>query len=74
MRIMEGFAIGTEFIGSVFAYLGTVALLAIVASTVLFGYMREEERHGNRLFWAEWPIPGTDETGKVEEESYRLAA
>jgi hypothetical protein len=49
-----------------------VALLAIVVSAVLFGYMSEEESRGNRLFWAEWPIP---ETGETEaEEEIRLAA
>ena len=69
---MEGIAPTTEFIGSVFAYLGGVALLAFVVSAVLFGYMAEEERKGNRLFWAEWPI---SEAGEAEaEEELRLAA
>lgn len=68
---MEGIALATEFIGSV-AYLGGVALLAFVASGVLFGYTAEEERKGNRLFWAEWPLPGEGETA-VEEE-FRMAA
>ena len=69
---MEIYALGTEFIGSIFAYLAEVALLAIVVSAVLFGYMSEEESRGNRLFWAEWPIP---ETGETEaEEEIRLAA
>ena len=49
---MEGIALTTEFIGSIFAYLGSVALLAFVVSVVLFGYMAEEESKGNRLFWA----------------------
>ncbi len=69
---MEGIALGTEFIGSVFAYLGGIALLAFVAGAVLFGYMAEEERKGNRLYWAEWPIPETGET--ATEEEFRLAA
>ena len=68
---MEGIALATEFIGSV-AYLGGVALLAFVASGVLFGYMAEEEHKGNRLFWAEWPLPESGETA-VEEE-FRMAA
>lgn len=69
---MEIFALGTDFIGSSFAYLAEVALLAFVASAVLFGYMSEEESKGNRLYWAEWPIP---ETGETEaEEEIRLAA
>jgi len=69
---MEGIALATEFIGSVFAYMGGVALLAFVASGILFGYMAEEERKGNRLFWAEWPLPESGET--VVEEEYLMAA
>ena len=68
---MEGIALATEFIGSV-AYLGGVALLAFVASGVLFGYMAEEEHKGNRLFWAEWPLPEAGETAAAEE--FRMAA
>jgi len=69
---MEGIALTTEFIGSVFAYLGGIVLLAFVVSVVLFGYMAEEESKGNRLFWAEWPLP---EAGETEvEEKIRLAA
>ena len=69
---MEGIALTTEFIGSVFAYMGGVALLACVVSVILFGYMAEEESKGNRLFWAEWPLPETGEA--EEEEAIRLAA
>jgi hypothetical protein len=69
---MEGIALGIEFIGSIFAYLGGVALLAFVVSGILFGYMSEEESRGNRLYWAEWPLP---EAGETEaEEEIRLAA
>ena len=68
---MEGIALATEFIGSV-AYLGGVALLAFVASGVLFGHMAEEEKSGKRLYWAEWPLPEEGETA-VEEE-FRMAA
>ncbi len=69
---MEGIALTTEFIGSIFAYLGGVVLLAFVVSVVLFGYMAEEESKGNRLFWAEWPLPEAGETAAGEE--IRLAA
>lgn len=69
---MEIFELGSEFIGSTFAYLAEVALLSFVVSAVLFGYMSEEERRGNRLYWAEWPLP---EAGEPEaEEEIRLAA
>lgn len=69
---MEGIALATELIGTV-AYLGGVALLAFVASTILFGYMAEEEKSGKRLYWAEWPIPEAEES-VVEEEEFRMAA
>jgi len=69
---MEGIALGTEFIGSIFAYLGGVALLAFVVSVILFGYMADEEASGKRIFWAEWPLPEAGETGA--EEEIRLAA
>ena len=69
---MEGIALATEFIGSVIAYLGGVALLAFVVSVILSGYMAEEESRGNRLFWAEGPLPETGEA--EEEEAIRLAA
>jgi hypothetical protein len=68
---MEGIALATELIGTV-AYLGGVALLAFVASGVLFGYMAEEEKSGKRLYWAEWPIPEAEES--VVEEEFRMAA
>ena len=70
---MEGIVLATEFIDSVFAYLGGVALLAFVVSGILFGYMAEEESRGNRLFWAEWPIPGTEATAP-NAVKLRLAA
>ncbi len=69
---MEGIALGTELIGSFFAYLGGVALLAFVMSVILFGYMAEEESRGNRLFWAEWPRPEAGET-EAEEEIRKAA-
>ncbi|HZL97473.1 MAG TPA: hypothetical protein VFB91_02045 [Terriglobales bacterium] len=70
---MEGIALTTEFIGSIFAYLGGVALLAFVVSGILFGYMAEEESKGNRLFWAEWPLPEAGEAA-VESVKYLRAA
>jgi hypothetical protein len=48
------------FIGSVIAYLGSVACSRSWWRG-LFGYTAEEESKGNRLFWAEWPLPGTGE-------------
>ncbi|NJD63188.1 MAG: hypothetical protein FIA93_10790 [Deltaproteobacteria bacterium] len=68
---MEIYALGSEFIGSAFAYIAEVALFAFATSAVLFGYMSEEEKRGNRLFWAEWPLPEESET---TAEEIRLAA
>jgi hypothetical protein len=71
---MEGIALATEFIGSV-AYLGGVALLAFVVSTILFGYTAEEESTGKRLYWAEWPLPETGEPASpAGVREYRKAA
>ena len=50
-----------------------MSLLAVAVGGVLFGYMAEEEKAGRRLYWAEWPIPGTEETS-FEEKGFRLAA
>ncbi len=60
---MEGALYGiVDFVVTTGSFLAGVALLGLVVAGILFGYMREEERNGARLFWAEWPIPGTDET------------
>jgi len=69
---MEGIALATGFIGSVFAYLGGVALLAFVVSGILFGYMAEEESKGYRLFWAEWPLPSPESGGGGSDPPGRL--
>jgi len=64
---MEGILFDIETIGSPIAVLSGLALLAVAVSVVLFGYMSEEESKGNRLYWAEWPIPETGETAAEEE-------
>lgn len=71
---MEGIALATEFIGSIFVYLGGAALLAFVVSGILFGYMAEEEKSGRRLYWAEWPLPETGEPASPEVELEFLKA
>jgi len=70
---MEGIALATEFIGSVFAYLGGIALLAFVVSVILFGYMADEEAGGKRIFWAESPFTDISES-PVESVKYLRAA
>jgi hypothetical protein len=69
---MEGIALGTEFLRSVFAYLGGVALLAFVVSVILFGYMSEEASR-KRIFWAESPFIDLGEA-PVESVKYLRAA
>ena len=72
---MEGIALTTEFIGSVIAYLGGVALLAFVAGVVLLGYMADEEASGKRIFWAESPFTDVSEVETpVENVRYLRAA
>ncbi len=70
---MEGIVLEVEALASPWGFIAGLSLLAIVAVTVLFGYMAEEEKAGRRLFWAEWPIP---ESGPppIFEEELRLAA
>jgi hypothetical protein len=70
---MEGIALTTEFIGSVFSYLGGIALLAFVVSGILFGYMADEEASGKRIFWAESPFTDVSEA-PVESVRYLRAA
>jgi len=73
---MEGILIEMESLVPVGVYFAGLILLALVASAILFGYTAEEEKRGERLYWAEWPIPGTE--GKTEmsfsEREYLKAA
>lgn len=70
---MEGIILSLEALTSPLSFIGGVSLLAVVVGVVLFGHMAEEEKAGRRFYWAEWPIPGTEETS-FEEEELRLAA
>jgi len=47
-----------------------------VVGGVLLGYMAEKENRGERLYWAEWPIPGTEGTTEtsLKEREYLKAA
>ena len=73
---MEGILIEMESLVPVGVYFAGLILLALVASAILFGYTAEEEKRGERLYWAEWPIPGTEgktETSFTEREYLRAA-
>ncbi len=66
---MEGILFDTTVFESVVAFLGGIALLATVAAAILLGYVAEKESRGERVFWAEWPIPegGTYAPAGMEE-------
>ena len=68
---MEGILIEMEPFAPVGVFAGLI-LLAFTSAAILLGYTAEEESKGNRLFWAEWPLPEADEA--EEEEEIRLAA
>ena len=70
---MEGITLSREALTAPWRVIGGLSLLAIVVASVLFGYMAEEEKAARRLYWAEWPIPGTEESYS-EERKLRLAA
>ncbi len=72
---MEGILIELESFASVGVFFAGVILLALVATAILLGYTAEEENKGNRLFWAEWPLPGTGEpSAPAIEREYLKAA
>ena len=71
---MEGIYYDMMVFESVVAFLGGIALLAIVAATILLGYVAEKEGRGERVFWAEWPIPEGEGSGPAGAETTRLAA
>ena len=73
---MEGILIEMESLVPVGVYFAGLILLALVASAILFGYTAEEEKRGERLYWAEWPIPGAEEITKTSftEREYLKAA
>lgn len=70
---MEGIILGLEALTSPLSFIGGVSLLAVVVGVVSFGYMAEEEKAGRRFYWAEWPIPGSEEPSS-EKVELRLAA
>ena len=58
---MEGILIDMVSFAPVGVFFAGGILLALVATAILLGFTAEEESKGNRLFWAEWPLPGTGE-------------
>ena len=58
---MEGAIYEFEATVSTFVSLASFVLLVVAISGLFFGHMAEEEKAGRRLYWAEWPIPETEE-------------
>ena len=71
---MEGIIFDTTVLESVVAFLGGIALLAIVAAAILLGSVAEKEARGERVFWAEWPIPESETMAPARTEELRMAA
>ena len=71
---MEGIIFDMTVFESVVAFLGGIALLAIVAAAILLGSVAEKEARGERVFWAEWPIPEGETYGPAGMETLRRAA
>jgi len=73
---MEGILIELVSMSPVGVFLAMVILTVLVATAILLGYTSEEEKRGERLYWAEWPIPGTEETKETSfnEREYLKAA
>ncbi len=69
---MEGaiYEIGATVSG--FVSLASFVLLVLAVSGIFFGYMAEEEKSGRRLYWAEWPLPETEEA--LPENVVRIRA
>ena len=71
---MEGILFDTTVFESVVAFLGGIALLATVAAAILLGYVAEKEARGEKVFWAEWPIPEGEANEPARTEDLRMAA
>ncbi len=71
---MEAILFDTAVFESVVAFLGGIALLATVAAAILLGYVAEKESRGERVFWAEWPIPESEAHAPAGTEELRMAA
>jgi len=72
---MEGILIEMVSFASVGVFFAGLILLALVATAILLGYTAEEESKGNRLFWAEWPLPGSvDPSSSPVKREYLKAA
>jgi len=70
---MEGILIDTAVFGSAYAIVGGLLMLAVAVGFAILGYMSDGAAEGRRFYWAEWPLPGSEET-TPEVEELKLAA
>ncbi len=71
---MEGILFDATVFESVVAFLGGVALLATAAAMILLGSVAEKEARGERVFWAEWPVPESETIASARTGEFRMAA
>ncbi len=71
---MEAILFDMTVFESVVAFLGGVALLATAAAMILLGSVAEKEARGERVFWAEWPVPESETIAPARTEELRMAA
>ena len=71
---MEAILFDVTAFESVVAFLGGVALLATVAAAILLGSVAEKEARGEKVYWAEWPIPESGAYEPAGTETIRPAA
>ncbi len=71
---MEGILFDVTAFESLVAFMGGIALLATVAAAVLLGYVAEREARGEKVSWAEWPIPEGETHAPAETDALRMAA
>ncbi len=67
VTIMEGLILDIGTMETAFTFFGALCLLILAVSAIGFGAMAEGEKSGLRFSWAEWPIPGTEETEDVKD-------
>ena len=71
---MEAILFDMTVYESLVAFLGGIALLATVAAAILLGSVAEKEARGEKVFWAEWPIPESETHEPAGTEELRMAA
>ncbi len=71
---MEAILFDMTVYESLVAFLGGIALLATVAAAILLGSVAEREARGEKVVWAEWPIPEGGTHAPAGTDELRMAA